>query len=38
MSSDIMNTTVVTLDHLEFVDWSSGINPILLLDGHGSQI
>ena len=38
MTSEILNTIVETLDILQVFDGSSGINPFILLDGHGSGL
>ena len=38
MTSEILTTIVKTLDILQVLDRSSGINPFILLDGHGSRL
>ena len=37
MTIEILTTIVETLDLLDVFDHLTGINPILLLDGHGSR-
>ena len=38
MTSDILTTIVKTLDELDIFDRSTGKNPFMLLDGHGSRL
>ena len=38
MTSDILRDIVKTLDTLDIFDRSTGIKPVLLLDGHGSRM
>ena len=38
MTTDILTRILETLDYLEVFDRSTGINPYLLLDGHGSRM